>query len=141
MSWIIAPHSAVTPYICLRKFPFVMLRATSSSAHVSAEHLETRKQDQKQAVLNAKRQTLSDMLMNEVNEIDPGHGRYRDITVKWLGSAADRIMAGTDLTFEEKKEALDELVRMVDEENVISDGDKAAFEAKYFYHTEERPHL
>ena len=111
------------------------------TAHVSAEHLETRRQDQKQAVLNAKRQTLSDMLMNEVNETRPGHGQYRDITVKWLGSAADRIMAGTDLTFEEKKEALDELVRMVDEEIVISDGDKAAFEAKYFYHTEERPHL
>ena len=111
------------------------------NAHTTAEHTETRRQGQQQAVLNAKRQTLSDMLMNEVNENIPGNGQYRDITVKWLGSAADRVMAGTDLTFEEKKAALDELVKMVDEENVISDGDKAAFEAKYFYRTQERPHL
>jgi hypothetical protein len=32
MSWIIAPHSAVTHYICFRKFSFVLLRATSSFA-------------------------------------------------------------------------------------------------------------
>lgn len=107
-------------------------------AHTTKEHQATRKQSQQQAVLDAKRQTISDMLTNELSEFGSG---YRDSVVKWLGSSADRVMAGTDLTYEEKKEALDELVRMVDEENCISDEDRAAFEAKYFYKTQERPHL
>lgn len=111
------------------------------NTHTTKEHNATRLQQQQQAVLDAKRQTMSDMLMNEVNELFPGPGFYKDSTVKWLGSSADRVMAGTDLTFEEKKEALDELIRMIDEENVISDGDKDAFEAKYFRRTEERPHI
>lgn len=109
--------------------------------HTTAEAEKTRLTNQQQAVLDAKRQTISDMLMNEANESFPGAGHYRDKTVKWLGSSADRVMASTGLTFEQKKEALDELVRMVDEENVISDGDRAAFEAKYFYDTEEKPHI
>lgn len=96
---------------------------------------------QQQSVLLSKRQALSDMLMNEVNEAFPGAGYYRDSTVKWLGSAADRVMAGTDMSFKEKEQALDELIRMVDEENIISDGDRAEFEAKYFYKTKERPHI
>ena len=109
--------------------------------HTTAEEEKTRLSNQQQAVLDAKRQTMSDMLMNEVNESFPGAGHYRDKTVKWLGSSADRVMASTGLTFEQKKEALDELTRMVDEENIISDGDRAAFEAKYFYDTEEKPHI
>ena len=81
------------------------------------------------------------MLMNEVNESFPGAGHYRDKTVKRLGSLADRVMASTGLTFEQKKEALDELVRMVDKENVISDGDINEFAGKYLTYTEERPHI
>ncbi len=94
---------------------------------------------QRQAVLDAKRQTISDMLMHE-DSAEWG-GVYRDSTVKWLGSAADRVMGDTKLTFEQKKEALDELVRMVDEENVISDGDKTAFEGKYFWDHEQHPQV
>lgn len=101
---------------------------------------------QKQAVLDAKRQTLSDMLMNEVNEgfvgtgigsfgVGLSSGEYRDATVKWLGSAADRVMGDTELPFDKKKEALDELIRMVDEEVIISDGDRATFEGKYLKDT------
>lgn len=108
------------------------------NAHTTKEHNATRLQNQQQAVLDAKRQTMTDMLVNEVGQVG---GTYRDSTVKWLGSAADRIMAATDLTFSEKKAALDELTRMIDEENVISDGDKNEFEARYFYRTEERPHI
>lgn len=111
--------------------------------HTTAEAEKTRLSNQQQAVLDAKRQTMSDMLMNEVNESFPGAGHYRDKTVKWLGSSADRVMASTELTFEQKKEALDELTRMVDKENIISDGDRAAFEEKYFYETRrrERDHI
>ena len=109
--------------------------------HTTEEHEQTRLQEQQQAVLDAKRQTISDMLMNEVNESFPGAGHYRDKTVKRLGSLADRVMASTGLTFEQKKEALDELVRMVDKENVISDGDINEFAGKYLTYTEERPHI
>lgn len=105
--------------------------------HTTAKHKQTRQYEQQQAVLDAKRQTMSDMLTNELSQ----GGTYQDSTVKWLGKAADRIMAATDLTFEQKKAALDELTRMIDEENVISDGDKNAFEATYFVNTTERPHL
>ncbi len=109
--------------------------------HTTAEEEKTRLSNQQQAVLDAKRQTISDMLMNEVNESFPGAGHYRDKTVKRLGSLADRVMASTGLTFEQKKEALDELVRMVDKENVISDGDINEFAGKYLTYTEERPHI
>lgn len=105
--------------------------------HTTAEAKETRLAGQRQAVLDAKRQTISDMLMNEVNESIPGAGHYRDSTVKWLGSAADRVMGDLDSDFATKKAALDELIRMVDEENVISDGDKEAFENKYLRHPEQ----
>ena len=84
--------------------------------------------------------------MNEVNEgfvgtgigsfgVGLSCGEYRDATVKWLGSAADRVMGDTELPFDKKKEALDELIRMVDEEVIISDGDRATFEGKYLKDT------
>lgn len=109
------------------------------NAHTSHEAQETRLSGQRQAVLDAKRQTISDMLMHE-DSAEWG-GVYRDSTVNWLGSAADRVMGDTKLTFEQKKEALDELVRMVDEENVISDGDKTAFESRYFWDHEQHPQV
>ena len=111
--------------------------ANRVNAHTTKEHQQTRLQNQQQAVLDQKARTLHMMLNHEENTL----GLYRDSTVKWLGNAADRVMAGTDLSFTDKKAALDELTRMVDEENVISDADKAEFEATYFRRTQERPHL
>lgn len=58
-------------------------------------------------------------------------GVYRDSTVKWLGGSADKIMSNNRLNQKQKEEALDELVRMADEENIISDGDKKEFNKKY----------
>lgn len=106
--------------------------------HTSKEHNQTRLEGRQNDVLLMKRDTLSDMLTTEQVERWPGNGAYRDSTVQWLGSSADRIMADNELTFQQKQEAMNELIRMVDEENIISDGDKAAFENKYF--VEHRPH-
>lgn len=99
---------------------------------VREEGAKTRANQNQNAKLTAKRQTLSDMLMNEVNEISPRPGHYRDSTVKWLGGAADRVIGDTRLSQEQKEQALDELIRMVDEEIVISDGDKEKFNDTYF---------
>ena len=109
--------------------------------HTTQESKKIQLTQQQTQVLQAKLATITNMLMNEVNEKFPGPGHYRDVTVKWLGSAADRVMADSELTFEKKQEALDELIRMVDEENVISDADKAEFEGKYFYDTRAHRHI
>ena len=93
-----------------------------------AQHKETRQAVQDNNVLQAKRQTLSDMLGHEDRE---NFGVYRDSTVKWLGGSADKIMSNNRLNQKQKEEALDELVRMADEENIISDGDKKEFNKKY----------
>lgn len=93
-----------------------------------AQHKETRQAVQDNNVLQAKRQTLSDMLGHEDRE---NFGVYRDSTVKWLGGSADKIMSNNRLNQKQKEEALDELVRMADEENIISDGDKKEFNEKY----------
>lgn len=92
------------------------------------QHKETRQAVQYNNVLQAKRQTLSDMLGHEDRE---NFGVYRDSTVKWLGGSADKILSNDKLNQKQKEEALDELVRMADEENIISDGDKKEFNEKY----------
>ncbi len=103
--------------------------------------------EQKQlAVLQSKRQAISDMLNHEERDGMRYWGSalpntYRDATVKWLGGTADRVFADQELSFEKKQEALDELTRMVDEENIISSADRKEFEAKYFYDTREHRHL
>ena len=107
---------------------------------------------QQTQVLQSKRQAISDMLTKEQTEAGFGvglgvfgagisSGLYKDKTIKWLGSAADRVMADSELSFDQKKEALDELIRMVDEENVIDDSDRAAFESKYLKETREHDHI
>ena len=96
-----------------------------------AEYIVIQQQRQ-DAVLQAKRQTLSDLLTTEQVEVWPGTGHYRDTTVQWLGSAADRVLADNELSFRQKKEAMDELIRMVDKEIIISAQDRSNFENKYF---------
>lgn len=93
-----------------------------------AQHEKTRQAVQDNNVLQAKRQTLSDMLGHEDIE---NFGVYRDSTVKWLGGSADKIMSNNKLNQKQKEEALDELTRMADEESVITDGDKEEFNKKY----------
>lgn len=105
--------------------------------HANALAEKSNVERQKLAVLQSKRQAISDMLGHEDRE---NFGVYRDITVKWLGSSADRVFADKELTFEKKKEALDELTRMIDEESVISAKDKEEFENKYFKETTVREH-
>ncbi len=102
-------------------------RVDAKSEKMSLEAKQT-------AVLQSKRQAISDMLGHEAVF-------YRDKTVKWLGSSADRVFADQELSFKKKEEALDELTRMVDEEWVISDADRAEFENKYFKDTREHRHL
>ena len=102
-------------------------RVDAKSEKMSLEAKQT-------AVLLSKRQAISDMLGHEAVF-------YLDKTVKWLGSSADRVFADQELSFKKKEEALDELTRMVDEEWVISDADRAEFENKYFKDTREHRHL
>lgn len=107
--------------------------------HTSAEVKKIQLTQQQTDVLNSKRERISNKLMHE--DSAEWFGFYRDSTVKWIASAADRVMADSELSFDKKKEALDELGRMVDEEIVISDGDKSEFEGKYFYDTREHRHI
>ena len=94
--------------------------------------------DQRQAVLDGLKTKISNVLMNEVNESFPGAGYYRDSTVKWIGTAVSKVMGDLDADFATKKAALEELTRMVDEEIVISDKDRKAFEDKYLRHPEKK---
>lgn len=124
---------------------------TKVNEHTTQESEKIQLNQQQTQVLQAKLATITNMLTTEQTEAGFGaglgvglgisSGQYRDKTIKWLGSAADRVMADSELTFDKKKEALDELIRMVDEENVISDADKAEFEGKYFYDTREHDHI
>ena len=123
--------------------------------HTTDEVKKVQLTQQQTQVLLSKRQAITNMLTTEQTEAGFGagfgaglgvglgisSGQYRDKTIKWLGSAADRVMADSELSFDKKKEALDELIRMVDEENVISDADKAEFEGKYFYEAREHDHI
>ena len=104
---------------------------------VREEGAKTRANQNENAKLTAKRQTLSDMLNEEISGLNIGKlpgtgGIYRDSTIKWLGGAADRVIGDSKLTPEQKEKALDELIRMVDEELVITDGDKEEFNNTYF---------
>ena len=114
--------------------------------HVSKESEKTRLNAQQLEVLQSKRQAISDMLGHEERDGMRYWGSalpntYRDATVKWLGASADRVFADQELSFKKKEEALDELNRMVDEELIISDADRAEFEGKYFKDTREHRHL
>lgn len=125
-------------------------RITSAKEEIKTHTTKTAEKatlEQKQlAVLQSKRQAISDMLNHEERDGMRYWGSalpntYRDATVKWLGGTADKVFADQELSFEKKQEALDELTRMVDEENIISAADKKEFEAKYFYDTREHRHL
>lgn len=102
---------------------------TSRVVNYAAQDINnhTSKTVKQQGVLDAKRQTLSDMLNTELHYA----GVYRDSTVKWLGETADKVMGDPGTSFENKQAALAELIRMVDEEVLISDKDKNAFVNKY----------
>lgn len=107
---------------------------------VREEGAETRnvvkRQAQETQVLESMREGISDMLQhNDLKWLGAG---FRDKTVKWIGDAADRVMADSELSFNEKKAALNELEQMVKNERIISDGDKKKFEDKYF--NDIRPH-
>lgn len=114
--------------------------------HVSKETEKTSLEAKQTAVLQSKRQAISDSLGHEERDGMRYWGSalpntYRDATVKWLESSADKVFADQELSFKKKEEALDELNRMVDEELIISDADRAEFEGKYFKDTREHRHL
>lgn len=96
-------------------------------AHVSDEHAATRANSTQNAKetqqLSSKRQAISDTLAHE-------GGTFRDSTVKWLNGAADRIMKSS-MPHAKKLQAMDELARMIDEEFVITDGDKENFNKSF----------
>ena len=114
--------------------------------HVSKEAATTRLNDQQLQELQSKRQAISDSLGHEERDGMRYWGSalpntYRDATVKWLEGSADKVFADQELSFKKKEEALDELNRMIDEELIISDADRAEFENKYFKDTREHRHL
>lgn len=95
---------------------------------VRDEGEKTRQHNTNNTVLTSKRQAISDTLGHEDRE---NFGSYRDTTVRWIEQTADEIIADPNLTQKQKEDALDELNRMIDEENVISDKDKENFNRDY----------